>query len=305
MSFSGAKILLIGDVMLDRYVYGDVRRVSPEAPVPVLRGDSEDASIGAAANCARNITALGDSVTLISVVGDDESGAITLGKIGEDRLITPYVMVEKGRQSTVKTRFLSENHQMLRVDWECGYDISLPLQDRIIALAEAEILKHDIVILSDYDKGVLTGRVISAIVAAAKKYARQIIIDPKKTDWTIYSGATVVTPNLNEWFIATGRDYDPNFVGIKRVEWDIGNILVTRSKQGMTLINGNGHTDIPAVARHIIDVTGAGDTAVAVLAMGMASGLTVLEAAKLANKAAGIVVGKPKTATLTQEELFS
>lgn len=302
-AFSDSKILLIGDLMLDRYVYGDVRRVSPEAPVPVLLEESVDFSIGAAGNCARNITALGDHVTLISVVGDDKDGEDLLNKIAEDEKITPYVMVEKGRKTTVKTRYLSENHQMLRVDSETSLPIAPPLQDRIIALAETEIPNHDVIVLSDYDKGVLTPKVLSGVIAASK--GKPVIVDPKKTDWSAYSGATVVTPNLYEWFIASGLEYDPNSVMRKLEQCEIENVLVTRSKAGMTLVSRFRHDDIPAVARHIIDVTGAGDTAVAVLALGIASGYSLLDSANLANKAAGIVVGKPKTAVVTHEELFS
>ncbi len=303
--FSASKILLIGDVMLDRYIYGDVKRISPEAPVPVIKVGDEDSSIGAAANCARNITALGDSVTLISVVGDDENGRIILKKIGEDKLITPYILIENGRISTVKTRFLSENHQMLRADWETSGDIRSDLQDRIISLVADEALKHDVIILSDYDKGVLTPRVLKSVIAIAKSCGKIVIVDPKKTDWHLYAGATVVTPNLHEWFIASGTEYSPAAVHLKLSECDIENVLVTRSKAGMTLVSATGYDDIPAVARHIIDVTGAGDTAVAVLALGLASEYSLLDAARLANKAAGIVVGKPKTATVTHDELFN
>lgn len=303
MDFNSARILIVGDVMLDRYIYGDVRRVSPEAPVPVLNVEGDDSSIGAAANCARNITALGGSVSLISVVGDDYHGGCILSKVAEDRKITPYIFREHGRASTVKTRYLCDNHQMLRVDTEDTRDIGNSLQERIISMISEEASSHDAVIFSDYNKGVLTPNILRHGIKACSNIP--VIVDPKKSDWAVYSGATVITPNLNEWFIASGRDYDCESVRKKSVDENIENILVTRSKFGMTLVNESGHTDIPAVAKHIIDVTGAGDTAVAVLALGIATGMALVDAAILANKGAGIVVGKPKTATLGMEELLA
>lgn len=303
MNFSGKKILLIGDVMLDRYVYGDVKRISPEAPVPVIFVEGCDSSIGAAANCARNITALGGLVTLISVVGDDDSGTQILEKIAADEKITPYVLRETNRASTLKIRYLCDNHQLLRVDTETSSGIRAETVMQLLSIAKSEIPHHDVVVLSDYDKGVLTRDILLEIINYAKIYGKPVVIDPKKSDWSVYSGATVVTPNLHEWFVASGKEYSPDNVSCKLAEHAIENILVTRSKQGMTLVSFDGHDDIPAIAKYIIDVTGAGDTAVAVLALGMAAGLPVLESARIANTAAGIVVGKPRTATLSMEEL--
>lgn len=299
--FPSKRILIIGDIMLDRYVYGEVTRISPEAPTQIIDIAGTTASIGAAANCAKNITALGAQVTLISVIGDDEAGREITYQVGLENGITPYLLTEKNRRSTVKTRYVSGNYQLLRADWEYDYDINTIVENRVIALAKSEITNHDVIILSDYDKGVLTARVIKEIIKASDK---PIIIDPKKTDWKIYSGATVLTPNLNEWFIASGQAYDQHSVWQKTVTCDIANILVTRSKDGMSLISRDSNCyDIPSEAKAIIDVTGAGDTVVALLALGLASGLPLVEAARLANKAAGIVVGKPRTATVTSQEL--
>lgn len=297
---SSKRILIIGDVMLDRYVYGNVARISPEAPTQIIDIEGTTASIGAAANCARNITALGAHVTLISVVGDDEAGDEITRQIGMDANIIPYLLVEKGRHSTIKTRYVSGTYQLLRADWEGVSDIAKFMQKRIIELACSEIWKHDVVILSDYDKGVLTPHVIAAIVGAA--HGKPVIIDPKKTDWRVYAGATVLTPNLHEWFIANGCSYEKEVASQKSRDCNIKNILVTRSKDGMSLI-GEKNADIPAEAARVIDVTGAGDTVVALLALGMASGLSLVESARLANKAAGVVVGKPRTAVVTREEL--
>lgn len=302
IDFSSKRILIVGDIMLDRYVYGDVTRISPEAPTQVLDIGGTVASIGAAANCAKNITALGAAVTLISVIGDDEAGREITHQVGKESRITPYLLTEKDRRSTVKTRYVSGNYQLLRADWEYDHDIASVIEDRVIALAVSEISNHDIVILSDYDKGVLTARVIRGIVKASDK---PIIIDPKKTDWRIYSGATVLTPNLHEWFMASGQTYMQEVVCQKAIDCNIANILVTRSKDGMSLVSRDTVCwDIPACAPCIVDVTGAGDTVVALLALGMASGMGLPESAKLANKAAGIVVGKPRTATVTQAELI-
>lgn len=290
--------------MLDRYVYGDVTRISPEAPTQVIDVASTVASVGAAANCAKNITALGGQVTLISVIGNDEAGDEITRQIGNEIFITPYLLVEKDRRSTVKTRYTSGTYQLLRADWEGDSDIATFIQRRIIDLACTEIPKHDVVILSDYDKGVLTPHVIAEIVYACHKANKYIIIDPKKTDWRVYSGATVLTPNLHEWFMASGFEYNEEFVAKAAESSGIANILVTRSKDGMSLVPRSGPvTDIPAEARIIIDVTGAGDTVVALLALGIAQGMCLADAAKLANKTAGIVVGKPRTASVTMQEL--
>lgn len=300
-NFSGCKILIIGDIMLDRYVYGDVTRISPEAPTQVLDIGGTVSSIGAAANCAKNITALGAEVTLISVIGDDDAGREITKQVGAETGITPYLLTEKDRRSTVKTRYVSGHYQLLRADWEYDADIEALMEDRIICLVKSEIASHDVVILSDYDKGVLTARVVSEIIKMSDK---PVIVDPKKADWTIYAGATVLTPNLNEWFIASGRDFDASLVWEKAVDCNIGNILVTRSRDGVSLVCRDGESvSIPAEAKMVMDVTGAGDTVVAVLALGMASGMTLLDSAKLANKAGGIVVGKLRTATVTIDEL--
>lgn len=313
-SFPDKKILIIGDIMLDRYVYGDVTRISPEAPTQILDIGGTVATIGAAANCAKNITALGAQVTLVSVIGDDEAGREITRQIGEERGITPYLLTEKHRHSTVKTRYVSGNYQLLRADWEYDADICHVTESRIIDLIcgtdhgigiedhSSLIATHDVIVLSDYDKGVLTPRVIKEIVKAAK--GKPVIIDPKKSDWNIYSGATVLTPNLNEWFIANNKSYDERSVVSKAIECGIDNILVTRSKDGVSLIKKNGSIwNIPSTAKAIVDVTGAGDTVVAVLALGIAAGMTLPDSARLANHAAGIVVGKPRTATATVAEL--
>lgn len=298
--FSSRRILIIGDVMLDRYIYGNVARISPEAPTQIIDVEGITATIGAAGNCAKNITALGAHVTLISVIGDDSAGDEIVRQIGKEENLTPYLLVEKDRRSTVKTRYVSGTYQLLRADWEYDYDIANFMENRVIELACSEIDKHDVVILSDYDKGVLTPRVIAAIVDKAG--AKPVIIDPKKTDWRIYAGATVLTPNLHEWFIANGVSYERDIASQKARDCNIQNILVTRSKEGMSLV-GKENADIPAEAAIVVDVTGAGDTVVALLALGIASQMLLVDAAKLANKAAGIVVGKPRTATVTMEEL--
>lgn len=288
--------------MLDRYVYGDVTRISPEAPTQVLDINGTVASIGAAANCAKNITSLDAHVTLVSVIGDDDAGREITKQVGLEKNIVAYLLTEKNRRSTVKTRYVSGTYQLLRADWEYDYDITTTTEERILSLVKPEIPHHDVVVLSDYDKGVLTDRVIKEIIHAAGN--KPVIIDPKKSDWRIYSGATILTPNLHEWFIASGKGYDEELVLQKAIDCEIENILVTRSKDGMTLVSAERViVDIPSEASAVVDVTGAGDTVVAVMALAMASGLNMVDSARMANKAAGIVVGKPRTATVTMEEL--
>lgn len=305
--FTSKRILIVGDVMLDRYVYGDVTRISPEAPTQILDIGGIIATLGAAANAAKNITSLGARVTMISVIGDDEAGREILKQIGEEEGIIPYLLVAKGRYSTVKTRYVSGNYQLLRTDWEHDSDIDTDFENKVISLACAEIKNHDVVILSDYDKGVLTRNVIAEIVEECMEKDIPVIIDPKKTDWKIYAGATVLTPNLHELYIASGSGYNRSIVLQKADDCNIHNILVTRSREGMSLISLYGEhqeNHIPASAKSVVDVTGAGDTVVGVLALGISCGLNLLESAMLANKAAGIVVGKPRTATITLQELY-
>lgn len=311
--FEDCKILCIGDVMLDKYVYGYVERISPEAPVPIHCKEYEAIRIGGAGTVLRNITALRASAYFVSVIGaDNESHQLThiLGNIPNT---IPYLIVDQDRVTTCKTRFMAGTHQVSRADYETTHPISKRIEAQIIDHVRNHMDECDAVTLSDYGKGIFSKSLVESIVECANAAHIPVIVDPKSPDFTTYDGATVITPNLSELFKAAlfssavpdsmkqSRDVEsiaPLLMGACK------NILVTRSKDGMTLIDAQGQTHhIPAAAKEVYDVTGAGDTVVAVLALGMAAGLALPDVARLANKAAGIVVGKMGAATVSREEL--
>lgn len=292
--FRDKRILCIGDVMLDRYVYGDVDRISPEAPIPVFTMRREEAMLGAAGNVAKNIAALGGNVDFYCMVGDDKAGLEVKRLVGSERNIIPFVTTSSAISTTVKTRYLSGNQQMMRVDVDTKSN-AIPLPDNIN--------EYDAVIISDYNKGVCEEIDVRNIKVPC-------VVDTKS--WLgEYVGAQVITPNLGElaasvdWFNQNGSDekvYDAARYII--AQHKIKNVLVTRASKGMTLLTDNNELHhIPAVAKEVYDVVGAGDTVAAVLALGLACKLPMHEAAFIANVAGGIVVGKRGTATCTPMEL--
>ncbi len=308
-SFAGKRILLIGDVMLDRYVYGSVSRISPEAPVPIHLKESESVSLGGAGTVLRNLSALGANTIFVSVTGDDASGHEVTRLVGEVPNTEAYILTEADRPTTVKTRFISGHHQVARADEETSDHISGKVTTAF-AFEIARNMPHcDIVVLSDYGKGIFKPDVTKPIIEAAKACQKTVIVDPKSEDFSLYTGATVITPNIPELNKAVKDNCGDNEKVIQAAtdlirKFQIADVLVTRGKDGMTLVMGNGEIhNIPSAAKEVYDVTGAGDTVVAVLALGMASGLTLPESAYIANKAAGIVVGKVGTATVAPEDL--
>lgn len=312
-SFKGRKILCIGDVMLDRYVYGSVDRISPEAPVPVLHASHEENRLGGSGTVIRNIASLGGEVVFISVIGNDNEGHKVTGLVGQIPNVMPYLITDNERITTVKIRHISGNHQVSRVDYETGLPVSDRIVEQIISYVKSNIDGCDAIALSDYGKGVLTRSLIADIVVLAGN--RPIIVDPKSYDFTMYSGTTVLTPNLPELFKAAlfSPDVPENMKQSKDVVAlakllmrPVSSMLATRGKDGMTVIDRDGvDRHISSTAKEVYDVTGAGDTVVAVLSLGMAAGLSLYDAAYIANAAAGIVVGKVGTATVNPEELSS
>jgi D-beta-D-heptose 7-phosphate kinase/D-beta-D-heptose 1-phosphate adenosyltransferase len=295
--------------MLDRFIYGEVARISPEAPIPVFAISRESSMLGGAGNVVRNITALGGQASFLAAVGDDTIGRDLLQMVGREQQLTPYLQTEKGRISTRKTRYIAGNQQLLRADKETREPISDATAQTLINIATTEIPKHDVVILSDYGKGVLTPPLIAAIIALAQKAGKPVIVDPKGRNFSIYRGATVISPNLHELAEATGVECRDNESIIEAAhqlttQLDTKYILVTRSKDGMTLVSHDRQAvHIPARAREVFDVSGAGDTAIATLSMALATGLDMKDAAFLANIAAGIVVGKLGTAVVHRTDL--
>jgi rfaE bifunctional protein kinase chain/domain len=299
---SAARILIVGDVMLDRYWFGDVSRISPEAPVPVVKVERTEERPGGAANVARNCSALGARTALLSVVGADEAGA-SLARLLAASNIEASLHEDAQLNTTVKLRVLGRQQQLLRIDFE-----NWPAHEVLRAkLAEfEERLAHcDVVILSDYGKGGLAH--ITEMIRLARAANKPVLVDPKGEDYARYAGATVITPNRSELRQVVGRWSDDADLAarVERLRGELGleALLLTRSEEGMTLFSGAGALHEPALAREVYDVSGAGDTVIATLAVMLASGQGLAAAMKLANRAAGVVVGKLGTATCSLEEL--
>ncbi|RAU23354.1 bifunctional heptose 7-phosphate kinase/heptose 1-phosphate adenyltransferase [Paramagnetospirillum kuznetsovii] len=304
-------VLCVGDAMLDRFVYGSVDRVSPEAPIPVLFIERESAMLGGAGNVVRNLVALGAAPAFVSVVGDDVAGREITRLVGEHGEIDPCIVVETGRQTTIKTRFFASHQQLLRADRESRTALTDSIRDQLLARADRLLDKAGVMVLSDYGKGVLAPPVTAELIARARAKGKKIVVDPKGSDYAIYAGATIVTPNRKELFEATAMpvDSDDGVVAAARKLIDtcgLEAVLVTRSQDGMTLVTADGQAHhLPAEAREVFDVSGAGDTVVATLAAAIASGASLLDGARIANVAAGIVVGKVGTAVAYAEEVIA
>ncbi|MGV8997245.1 MAG: D-glycero-beta-D-manno-heptose-7-phosphate kinase [Parvibaculaceae bacterium] len=303
------RVLCVGDVMLDRYIYGDVMRVSPEAPIPVLKVREERAMLGGAGNVARNLAALGAEVSFVSVVGADTEGDEIAAMLEALDGTDAHLVRDASRRSTVKTRYVSMNQQMLRADQESDEGLSLVRQDDVIRQIRALLPKVQILILSDYGKGVLTPEVCRIAIEEARDLAVPVIVDPKGRNYSRYSGATVITPNKRELGEATGHSVNDEATIVEGArslidQFSVGSVLVTRSQDGMSIIGDDGAvTHLLAEAREVFDVSGAGDTVVAVLASAIAASLPLADAAALANVAAGLVVGKVGTAVVYRDEL--
>ncbi len=302
-------VMVIGDVMLDRFVYGPVHRISPEAPIPILTVERELAMPGGAGNVVRNLTALGAAVAFVSVVGDDQAGSDLTGLVGGQPGVEPWLLVQGSRATTVKTRFVSQGQQLLRSDREETGPIHPKLVERMMRIARDTLAATTVAVLSDYNKGVLSGDVPQQLIAAAKAGGRPVIVDPKGADYARYAGADIITPNRAELGEATGLPVTSEAEIVTaatalRTAHGFGAVLVTRAEDGMTLVDAAGPHHYPAEAADVFDVSGAGDTVVATLAAGLAAGLDLLVAVRLANIAAGVVVGKVGTAVAREEDLL-
>lgn len=298
-----ARVLVVGDAMLDRYWHGAVERISPEAPVPVVKVTREEERIGAAANVAYNVSTLGARASFLGVVGDDEPGQ-RLEALLRGTGIQTHLKRDAGLRTTVKLRVIGRQQQLLRLDFENEPDHEV-LAQQTEAFA-ALVTGHDAVLFSDYGKGGLAH--IPRMIAQARTAGRPVLIDPKGADYERYRGATVITPNRAELQEVVGRWRDEADLRARaqalRERLDIGALLVTRSEEGMTLYDAEGELHVHAQAREVFDVTGAGDTVIATLAAMVAAGQPLRAAVPVANRAGGIVVGKFGTATVSYEELF-
>jgi len=299
---SQVRLLVVGDVMLDRYWFGEVNRISPEAPVPVVKVERQEERLGGAANVARNAASLGAVTALLSVVGDDDAGR-SLGRLLEEGLIDAGLHVDRDIDTIVKLRVIGRQQQLLRIDFETPPSHEV-LQAKL-ADFERRVADADVVILSDYGKGGLTH--IAEMIRIARAAAKPVLVDPKGDEWGKYAGATVITPNRSELREVIGRWSSEDDLIAKsqklRAELGLEALLVTRSEEGMTLFaDGETHHQA-AQAREVFDVSGAGDTVIATLAVMIAAGADWAEAIRVANVAAGIVVGKLGTAVVTRQEL--
>ena len=297
-----SRLLVVGDVMLDRYWFGDVERISPEAPVPVVRVARTEERPGGAANVARNGAALGAHTTLLSVVGTDEAGA-TLERLLRADNVQTSLHRDASLPTTVKLRVIGRQQQLLRIDFETAPSHEV-LATKLREYG-AQVANADAVVLSDYGKGGLAH--IGDMIAQARTAGKPVLVDPKGDEWTRYRGATLITPNRGEFREVAGRwhsedDFAARAQALRR-DLELEALLVTRSEEGMSLFTGAGTLHFPARAREVFDVTGAGDTVIATIGVLLAAGAPIADAVEIANLAAGLVVGKLGTAVVTPDEL--
>ena len=311
----GKKILIIGDVGLDEYIMGDVRRISPEAPVPVLEVENEDLRLGLSANVAQNVKALGGEPVLVSVVGQD-SGADRLYELfSKSQVSTDFLVRDPERPTTRKIRIMAKHHHLVRVDFELKQYLSHEVEQRILAQVEKALPSVDAVVIEDYAKGVISSSLLKNVALMAKKAGKKTLADPHKTKAAgaeFYSGIDLLKPNYDEAIALSGLKYEdlkgqPDQVleVARTLQKQTGarEVVITRGKQGMVIVSGQDVVEVPTYARQVFDVTGAGDTVIAALSLGLSSGLSLTEACVLANFAAGVVVGQVGCVPCTVPEL--
>ncbi|MCP3177567.1 bifunctional D-glycero-beta-D-manno-heptose-7-phosphate kinase/D-glycero-beta-D-manno-heptose 1-phosphate adenylyltransferase HldE [Desulfuromonas sp. KJ2020] len=309
-SFENLSILVVGDLMLDEYLWGRSDRISPEAPVPIVNITGEDLRLGGAGNVANNLLSLGCRVRVASVLGEDADGRRLQELLQARRIEVDGLVWDSGRTTSRKSRILASNQQMLRIDREVCTPISAADEERLLAKVRQMLPDVQGILLSDYLKGVLTEKVVQEIIALGLAAALPVVIDPKGTDYRKYRGATLLTPNRKETQLASGIPMVDES-SLRRAgrqlfdELELEALVVTRSEEGMTLFLPNGQEEhFPTLAREVFDVSGAGDTVLASLGACLAAGVSVNQAARLSNLAAGIVVGKVGTSTVSPEEIL-
>ncbi|VVE13388.1 D-glycero-beta-D-manno-heptose-7-phosphate kinase [Pandoraea eparura] len=303
-AFSRARVLIVGDVMLDRYWFGDVNRISPEAPVPVVHVKRNEERLGGAANVALGAASLGAQAGLLCVLGEDEPGERVVDLLDESG-VTAFVTRDADLATTIKLRIVSRQQQLLRIDFENqpAREVLLAVLDQYRQLLDS----YDVVLLSDYAKGGLTH--VQPMIEAARAAGKLVLVDPKGSDYERYRGATILTPNRSELQQVVGEWRSEDDLTARaqnlRESLSLEALLLTRSEEGMTLFTAGGALHVPAQAREVYDVSGAGDTVIATLAASLSAGLPLAQAVVLANRAGSIVVGKLGTATVDYTELFS
>ena len=323
--FKRAKILIVGDLILDEYIWGNVDRISPEAPVPVVWANKRTYVPGGAANVANNVRSLDGRVCLVGVTGKDENSDVLVSELKLREIDTEGIFIEPKRHTTVKTRILAGHQQVVRVDWEHTDSLPGELNQRIIKFIKKKIDDFDAVIIEDYGKGVINMQLLAELISLGRAYKKIITVDPKEEHFQYYRGVTSITPNrrelenairnlkikdtTNRFKLSNDRlftDKDIDLAARQILEYlELESILVTLGEHGMQLFERSGHvTHIPTVAQEVFDVSGAGDTVISAFTLGLCCAATKLEAAHIANFAAGIVVGKVGTAVTTRKELL-
>lgn len=300
-------IAVVGDLMIDHYLWGSCNRISPEAPVQVVSVEKESSVLGGAGNVITNLLSLGSDVSIFSVVGDDENGKEMKRLLSEASVKSINIFNEIGRRTTKKSRIISSNQQVIRYDDETTENILLSSQFHLLEALKKELFSYDLIILSDYGKGVLTPNLTKDIISLAKDFNKPILVDPKGVDYSKYRGATLLTPNKQEASIATNIsivDQNSLTIAVKNLkdELQLDYSIVTLSEDGIALLDDEMEL-IPTVAREVFDVTGAGDTVIASLGVALSSGFSIKEACEFANKAAALVVAKVGSATVTLNEV--
>lgn len=304
------RCLVVGDLMLDEYLWGKAERISPEAPVQVVDVLREELRLGGAGNVVNNLVALGVQVAVCSVVGDDENGWSLLKEFSRRNVSTDAIFLDPCRRTSRKTRVVAANQQIVRIDRETREALTNDFEMQVCKWVAAHAGEFQAIVLSDYNKGVLTPSVIATAIASAAAVGISVLVDPKGTDFVRYKGATLLTPNRKEAETASGviildSETLAQSAAVIMDTARLEHLLITRSEEGMSLFSRDGDVvHIPTVAREVFDVSGAGDTVLAALAVGVASGLTMAEAARLANIAAGIAVGKLGTSIVTPQEII-
>ena len=309
LRFSSSRVLVVGDVMLDRFLFGRVSRISPEAPVPVVVHDHDEFRLGGSANVAHNIIALGGAATLVGVIGDDEDAHRLSAELAARGLSASALVTVPRRRTTTKLRVVtSRNQQVARIDYETDGDLDTDTEDAIMAVIDQHLELAQVLLVSDYQKGVVTRRVMAHLVACGHERGIPLLVDPKVPHLDFYRGATLLTPNHAEAEAAAARrirTLDDAREAARTIvsRASVEGVLITLGERGMWLSHGGAEGSLPATAREVSDVTGAGDTVIATLALALAAGAQSAEAAALANEAAGVSVGKFGAATVSADEL--
>lgn len=308
--FPSVRMFVFGDVMLDRYFWGQVERISPEAPVPVVRVNRKSARLGGAANVAANLRALGTQVSVGGIVGDDRAGEELRQLLESKEIAGDYLLVEAGRETTEKVRIIAQSQQVVRADFEADSGNRPSCTEALFARAREQAASHDALIISDYGKGVIDPDFLAPLISAWRGAGKPVLVDPHVGHFKWYRGATVATPNSKEaasYFGGTvhREELFATRASQMRVELEFEALLITRGEEGMSLFEAGGHVDIPTVAKEVYDVTGAGDTVISTLGAALAAGATMRESVVLANQAAGEAVKEIGTTAVSANDLIS